>query len=174
MVTSMPSRQRNWHLCTCWRPSIATRHSKQTPMPQRGPRSSPDTERRKAELPANKTAAATVEPRGMRTATPLMVICTRSGMGSFHDAAGKIGLERNGRSAVQHLIEQQAGSSQRSCDAQTLVPGGEVQMLVAGTLADNGQLVRSGGAKTCPAADGRHARELRQVLAGPGEHAGDD
>src|SRR6185437_10257601 len=101
-------------------PSTATRHSKQIPMPQSGPRSSPDTERRNPERPASKTAAATVEPRGTRTVTPFTFICTASRMGHLHAAAGRIRFERNGGSALQKLVEQQAAGGQRSGDAQAL------------------------------------------------------
>ena len=44
---SMPGRQGTWQLRTCGRPSTVTRHSKQMPIPQSGPRGSPVTERRK-------------------------------------------------------------------------------------------------------------------------------
>src|SRR6185437_15522982 len=111
-VTSMPSRQSNWQLRTyCW-PSTATRHSKQMPMPHRGPRTWLETERRKPEWPASRMAAATVEPRGTRTGTPLIFSCTDSGMGNFHDAVGQIRFRGNGGRAPQKLIEQKAGGGE--------------------------------------------------------------
>src|SRR5689334_16672404 len=168
----MPSRQSIWQLRTWSWPSTATRHSKQIPMPQSGPRSSPDTERRKPERPASKTAAATVEPRGTRTVTPFTFICTASRMGHLHIAAGRIRLDGDSGRALQKLVEQQTTGGQRSGDAQTFVAGGEIKILVARTFADYGQLVRSGGAKASPAADSRHLRQFRQVFAGAGQHAG--
>src|SRR5579872_11898 len=52
--------------------------------------------------------------------------------------------------------------------------GGKIKMLAPGTLSDDRQFVSSGGAKAGPGANGGHARQLRQVLAGAGQHAGDD
>jgi len=51
---------------------MATRHSKQIPMPQRGPRGSPLTDVRQA-CPAITIATATVAPEGTRTGVPFTV-----------------------------------------------------------------------------------------------------
>src|SRR5690242_8155613 len=170
----MPSRQSIWQLRTWSWPSIATRHSKQIPIPHRGPRSSPDTERRKVERPASKTAAATVEPRGTRTVTPFTFICTASRMSNLHIATRRVRLNGNGGRALQKLVEQQATCCQRSGDAEALVAGGKIKILAAGAFADHGQLVRGSRPKAGPAANGRHLRQFRQVFAGASQHAGDD
>lgn len=57
---------------------MVTRHSKHTPIPQRGARGSPPGEVRKAVTPAREIAAATVAPRGARITTPSTVITTSS------------------------------------------------------------------------------------------------
>jgi hypothetical protein len=49
-------------LRSCLTPSMLTRHSKQIPMPQRGPRDSPVTDVRNAVTPEFKIAAARVVP----------------------------------------------------------------------------------------------------------------
>jgi len=46
----------------CGMPSIVTRHSKQMPIPQSGPRGSPETDLLKAVEPSARIAAATVVP----------------------------------------------------------------------------------------------------------------
>ena len=66
----MPSAQRIWQLFVWRRPSIFTRHSKQMPIPQSGARGSPVTERRKRVTPAERTAAATLVPRVLKSSAP--------------------------------------------------------------------------------------------------------
>jgi len=46
----------------CGMPSIVTRHSKQMPMPQSGPRGSPETDLLKAVEPSTRIADATFVP----------------------------------------------------------------------------------------------------------------
>jgi hypothetical protein len=66
----MPGLHSVMQLRLCATPSIVTRHSKQIPIPQRGPRGSPRTDRRKRVSPAASTAAATVVPDRTETGRP--------------------------------------------------------------------------------------------------------
>jgi hypothetical protein len=68
-----------WQLRRCGSPLISTRHSKHVPMPQRGPRGSPETEVRQAAPEINKATTA-VAPAGTTTATPFTVTSMFSGM----------------------------------------------------------------------------------------------
>ena len=90
----MPSAQLSWQV-RCWVcPSTVARHSKQIPIPQTGPRSSPWTERLK---PARvvRIAAATVVPACTFTSAPSMVIFTKSGMGRLAEPCREIRGDRN-------------------------------------------------------------------------------
>src|SRR6478609_8513473 len=83
----MPLSQRIWQDRWCLSPLIVTRHSKQIPMPQSGPRGVLVTDRRSVETPAARMAAATLIPRGTVQEAPLMVrvsvsaILARDGQG---------------------------------------------------------------------------------------------
>jgi hypothetical protein len=50
---------------------MVTRHSKQIPMPHKGPRGSPLTDKRNAASPAKATAAETMLPSATDTDVPL-------------------------------------------------------------------------------------------------------
>jgi hypothetical protein len=62
---------------------MATRHSKQTPIPHNGTRGSPFTEVRQA-CPAIVMATATVVPDGTVTGNPFTATVTCSDMRLFH------------------------------------------------------------------------------------------
>src|SRR5919204_2754248 len=64
VTTLIPSSHTVWQLKECARPSIVTRHSKQMPMPHKGARASPCTDRRYTPTPAFAIAAATMVPAG--------------------------------------------------------------------------------------------------------------
>jgi hypothetical protein len=72
VVTCIPSSHNTWQPRQCEIPSMATRHSKQIPMPQSGPRGSPLTDVRQA-CPASIIAIATVVPEGTTTGFPFTV-----------------------------------------------------------------------------------------------------
>jgi hypothetical protein len=57
---------------------MATRHSKQTPMPQSGPRASPLTDLRYRVTPAIAMAVETIEPAGTLTGVPFTETVTKS------------------------------------------------------------------------------------------------
>src|SRR4029453_11769902 len=69
----MPLTQRTWQDRWCLSPLIVTRHSKQIPMPQSGPRGLLVTDRRSVETPKARMAAATLVPRGTVQEAPLIV-----------------------------------------------------------------------------------------------------
>jgi hypothetical protein len=61
-------------------PSISTLHSKQTPIPQTGPRGSPLADWRVTPPVAAHTAAATVQPAGTFARVPSIVMNISSAM----------------------------------------------------------------------------------------------
>jgi hypothetical protein len=75
VLTSIPDSHKVWQLRQCGFPLIATRHSKQMPIPHNGPRGSPVTEVRHA-CPAIAMATATVAPEGTDTVDPFTVSVT--------------------------------------------------------------------------------------------------
>jgi len=77
---SIPASHCTWHPRVCLFPLIVTRHSKQIPMPQSGPRRSPITEVRHVS-PADSSKAATLVPAGTVTGFPFNRIAMFSGMG---------------------------------------------------------------------------------------------
>src|SRR5579863_7855431 len=82
----MPGSHRIWQPGRCGFPLMATRHSKQIPIPQSGPRDSPLTDVRQA-CPAIATATATVAPAITVTGEPFTLNVTgldvESSMGKF-------------------------------------------------------------------------------------------
>ena len=60
--TFIPGRHNVWQLRTCGTPSMVTLHSKQIPIPQRGPAAHGLVDRRNCCSPARRTATATVAP----------------------------------------------------------------------------------------------------------------
>jgi hypothetical protein len=78
------------------------RHSKQIPMPHKGPRGSPETDMRQAS-PAVSSAALTIAPRGTVVLTPLTQTVSVSSMGRLLllNAAGEIGDWIDGELALQ-------------------------------------------------------------------------
>lgn len=84
---------------------MVTRHSKQIPMPQRGPRGSPETDRRNVRSPAIMIAAATVVPLGTSTGLPLTESRTGSGMNGV-DPLRQIWVSGDFRIPAQNHIRQ--------------------------------------------------------------------
>ena len=81
---------------------MLTRHSKQIPIPQSGPRGSPVTDRRNIAIPAIATAVETMAPAGTPIPAPLTVIVTVSGTVTTR----QIGFDWNRGCAAQKLIHQ--------------------------------------------------------------------
>jgi hypothetical protein len=75
VITSMPCRTAAWQVRTCGMPFTVAQHSMQIPMPQSGPRGSPDTDVRNA-IPACKSATATFRPDGTEIGRPLTIRST--------------------------------------------------------------------------------------------------
>lgn len=63
------------------------RHSKQIPMPQRGPRGAPLTERRMADTPVERMAARAVVPAGTEMFASFTVMEIASGMNLLINAS---------------------------------------------------------------------------------------
>jgi hypothetical protein len=70
----MPAATGKRHERTLATPFTVSRHSKQMPMPQSGPRGSPRRDRRVAKRPLASTAAATLEPASAAKTSPSMRI----------------------------------------------------------------------------------------------------
>jgi hypothetical protein len=79
----MAGSQRIWQVRVCCLPFTVARHSKQIPIPQRGPRGWPLTEVRQ-EAPAIAIAAATVQAEPTVMTAPSTSIWKESGMGDIH------------------------------------------------------------------------------------------
>ncbi len=73
MRTSIPARQGIWQVVRWVRPSTVARHSWQIPIPHKGPRAWPVTDRRIVAVPDRKIAAATEVPGGTTIGRPSMV-----------------------------------------------------------------------------------------------------
>lgn len=112
----MPDLHKIWQLRQCGVPSIVTRHSKQTPMPQSGPRGWPVTDVRQ-QAPASAIATATVEPAGAAIERPFTRSVIGSGTERVHLARGQIRFAGNFGLLTHDLIRQQARRSQRHRDA---------------------------------------------------------
>ncbi len=90
---------------------MATRHSKQIPIPHRGPRGSPLTEVRHT-APASRTAVVTVAPEGTDTGTPFTVTVISLTMGHhFGRTRRQERFNRNLRFCTRNVIGEQHGSS---------------------------------------------------------------
>ena len=75
----MPGSHRIWQLRQCGIPLMTTRHSKQMPIPHKGPRGSPVTDVRH-DCPAIIVATATVAPEGTVTGAPFTIKVIELGM----------------------------------------------------------------------------------------------
>src|SRR4029077_8105991 len=69
VFTSMLASHKSWQVLECDVPLTTARHSKQIPIPHKGPRGSPITELRQG-CPAITIATATVAPAGTETDDP--------------------------------------------------------------------------------------------------------
>ncbi len=76
---SIPASHCSWHPRMCRIPLIVTRHSKQIPIPQSGPRGPPVTDVRQ-DSPAASIEAATLVPAGTLTCFPFNRIAMFLGM----------------------------------------------------------------------------------------------
>ena len=91
---------------------MATRHSKQIPIPHKGPLRSPRTEFRN-DWPAIIIAAATVVPEATDTTAPFTVIVIASGMSTFfRRSGGQIRLDWNLRIHACDLVHQNSRRSE--------------------------------------------------------------
>src|SRR5690348_17185088 len=165
----MPSLQGIWQARQCGRPSIVTRHSKQMPIPQSGPRGSPVTDRRNVEIPASAMAVETSEPAGTLIARPSTVSLTgpESGMMRLrYGSGGQVGVGGDRTRGVQQLGGDELGRAERGGDAESFVACGQPQARVAGGRAYERQLVRRSGAKARPTADGGERCDGRHVFGG--------
>src|SRR5215469_18237709 len=170
VVISIPGSQTRWQVRTCGTRFTVARHSKQIPMPHSWPRPSPRTERRKHCTPARAMAAATKVPEGTVTSWPLTRTVT-SGMRHLElGARRQIGLQRNRWRAIEQLISNQAAGCQRGCNAESFVAGREMNSALGGR-PDQRQLVRSGRAKTRPAANCVEATNGGHIGARTFEHS---
>src|SRR5258708_4183020 len=82
VLTSISVSHRIWQLRQCSLPSMETRHSKQMPIPHKGPRASPVTDLRQA-CPAITTATATVVLEGTEMDLPFTLNVTWLSMGKL-------------------------------------------------------------------------------------------
>src|SRR6185312_17102476 len=110
---------------------MVTRHSKQMPIPQTGPRHSPVTERLKPAVSDCRMAAATVVPGSTSTGDSSIEIHTSSAM-DCDVALNGIRLRRNGGRAAHQLIDQQPRRRQRGCDAQSFMSGRREDVTITG------------------------------------------
>src|SRR5262245_59984687 len=140
---------------------MVTRHSKQIPIPQSGPRGSPLTDLRNIEAPAAVTAAETMLPAGTLTGTPLIV---RAIVSCMRFSPREIRLDRNGRTTMQDLVGHQFSCCQRVSDSQPFVSSGKKEPLVVRTGTNQRQIVRRGGAESCPGPDRHEVLQSRHVL----------
>nr|GEU28650.1 HTH-type transcriptional regulator PtxR, putative [Tanacetum cinerariifolium] len=173
--TCMPDEHSVWHASRCGRPSMVTRHSWHTPMPHKGARGAPVTERRVAMLPAMAMAAATVTPASTRTGCVSM---WSSMLASVMEAVRQIRFIRNARAFALHLRGQQLRRGQRRGDAQPFVAGGQPQAAPRCRRADQRQAVRRGRAQAGPAAQhvqlSQRRRKSGRVAQHLAQHVGFD
>ena len=121
---------------------IATRHSKQMPIPHNGPRGSPVTDFRQA-CPAIAIATATVAPGGATTAA---VHGQRHGSGMdvlLRKPRRQIWFDRNRWLPTCDLVGHQARGSQRGGNSQSFVTGRQKQCGISRRRPDERQLVRA-------------------------------
>src|SRR5882762_1010966 len=169
VLTSMPGSHRIWQLRQWGFPLIVTRHSKQMPIPQSGPRGWPLTEIRQ-DCAATAAATATVEPEATSTGTPL-TLKLRLGMHMLLGrSGGQVRLDRDLGFRAGNLVHQNPRGPQRGRDAQPLVTSRQKQGLVIRPWANQGQLVRSGRPKSSPCPHRQHRPEPRHVFLRAPQH----
>src|ERR1700760_3021929 len=117
------------------------------PMPQRGPRGSPVTERRQA-APAIVIAAATVVSSG--TTTGFLLIRSRIELSMGCKPGRQIRVRRNVRSPPQELIGKQPRRSERGRNPQTFVARSQKNRRVVRGGANQRKLVRGRRTKASP------------------------
>jgi len=132
----MSGSHKIWHVLECGIPLTTARHSKQIPIPHKGPRGSPVTELRQG-CPAITIATATVAPAGTETDAPFTRTVNSLGIGIFFCRPRRqIRLESDLRFRAHHLIHQNPRGSKRCRNSQTFMPGGQKHRLVSGTWTD--------------------------------------
>ena len=108
----MSGSHKIWQLLQWGLPLMFTRHSKQMPIPHRGPRGSPLTDVRHL-LPANAMATATVAPAGTERAWPFTLMMISLGMRIFTgNARRQIRFDGDLRLGTCDLIGDEFGCAQ--------------------------------------------------------------
>src|SRR5580658_713413 len=162
---------------------MATRHSKQIPMPQRGPRGSPLTDVLQA-CPASTIATATVAPEGTTTGLPFTVTVIWLGMHVLlRGSRGKVRFDGNLGICAGDLIGQNARRTKRRGNSQALMSGRQKYGLVSGRAPsrlschipcpgpDQWELVGSSGTKSRPGSHGRQPGQAWHVFLRALQHA---
>src|SRR6266576_246474 len=164
VFTSMSGSHKSWQVLECGIPLTTARHSKQIPMPHKGPRGSAITELRQG-CPAITIATATVAPAGTETDTPFTRTMNSLGMGVFLcRPRRKIRLDSDLRFRARHLIYEKPRGSKRCRNSQAFVTGRKKHRFVPWTRTDKWQFVRGRCAKTRPYAHCCHGPERRHIF----------